>query len=63
MLNRKAALKPTREYAYLVSIELEDDVPPESMINKLSDAVIWVEGVGRTDIEFLGQLEEETDGE
>ena len=51
---------PTREYAYLLSIEVQDGGPTEhQIVCALSDALRFMEGTGTIDVTCLGLLETE----
>ena len=55
MLRRNG--KDVKTHAFLCAIELEDDVDPAYVINKLGEGITWVEGVGTADIEHLGEIQ------
>ena len=47
-----------RTYAFILSVELQDgDITPEAVANALSDSLNFKEGVGRVEIENLGELD------
>lgn len=51
---------PTREYAYLLSVEVQDGGPTEHrIVCALSDSLRFVEGAGAVDVTCLGLLETE----
>ena len=46
-----------RTYAYLISVELQDgETTPEAVVNALSDSLNFKEGVGKVDVENLGEI-------
>ena len=46
------------EHAFLVAIEVQEGGPTHEQIElKLADSVAWVEGVGRVDVNYLGEME------
>lgn len=64
MLPPKSSTRPMgrlRTYAYLVAAEIEDHslTSPDTAAMKLGDALIWAEGVGKVDVELLGELTDE----
>lgn len=46
----------TRDHAFLIAVELEDTTSPEDVSNKLAGSLTWVEGVGKVDVEHLGEI-------
>ena len=47
-----------RTYAFILSVELQDgETTPEAVVNALSDSLNFKEGVGRVEIENLGELD------
>ena len=47
-----------RTYAYLISVELQDgETTPEAVVNALSDSLNFKEGVGKVDVENLGEID------
>lgn len=58
MLQRGSVEKSVHEHGFLISIELEEGGPtPEQVQLKLADACMYVEGVGKTDVSYMGQLD------
>jgi hypothetical protein len=51
--------KSTTHFAFLVSVELANDGPVKTdyVMEKLSDALSWVEGTGAIEIECLGPID------
>lgn len=50
---------PTKAYSFLVTIELEDGVTsPETIMNRLSDAVSFMDGCSVLDVENFGTIDE-----
>ena len=50
---------PTKVYSFLITLELEDGViSPEMAMNRLSDAVSFMEGCVVLDVENYGTLAE-----
>jgi hypothetical protein len=51
--------KSTTHFAFLVSVELADGGPVKTdfVMEKLSDALSWVEGTGEVDVECLGKID------
>ena len=46
-----------RLYGFLVGIEIEEgETTPEHVANRLADSVSFIEGVGRCNIESLGEI-------
>lgn len=48
---------PTKAYGFLVAIDIQDGVDLERVKFALGDAVGWMEGCGKSDIECLGPLD------
>lgn len=44
-------------HGFVVAVEVEEGVDLDHLINKLSDSLRWVEGVGQVEIEHLGELD------
>ena len=57
MLDRDCG--PTRTYGFLVAVEVEEGghTPHERIPFYLADALSWVEGTGKVDVEPLGEIE------
>lgn len=47
----------TTLHGFIVGAELTPGVDLQQVVNKLGDALQFVEGVGRIDVEYLGQIE------
>lgn len=46
------------EHAFLVAVEAEEGCPTHEQIElKLADSLTWVEGTGRIDIQYLGEMD------
>ena len=46
------------EQGFLISVELEENAQTIDFItNKIAESLTWVEGVGRTDVHYLGPIE------
>ena len=45
-------------HGFLVSIEAEEGTPADALSLKLADACRWLEGVGDTDVEYMGEIEQ-----
>ena len=52
-------------FAFLVAVEVSDQYGPtqEAICLKLADALGFVEGCGKTEVDALGKLEQEVEGE
>lgn len=48
---------PTRTYGFLVAIDMQDFVHIDQIKFALGDAVSWMEGCGKTDVESLGAID------
>lgn len=49
----------THEEGFLIAVEVQKGGPsPEDIRFKLADALSWVEGVGKTDVHYLGPVEQ-----
>ena len=46
-----------RLHGFLVAVETEPNVSPEEIANKLEGSLTWVEGCGRADVNYLGEIE------
>ena len=60
MLQRDETGKPEPEiqlHGFVVGAEMIESVSPQAVVNKLSDALQFVEGVGRIDVQYLGPIE------
>ena len=56
MLERNAT--KTEHFGFLISAELEPGkVTTSSVLEKLADALAWVEGVGVVEVECLGKID------
>lgn len=44
-------------HGFLIAVEVAADVSIDHLQNKLSDALQWVEGVGKIEVEHLGELD------
>ena len=42
---------------FMIAVDVVKGVDPESIMDKLGDALTWTEGVGSIDIDFMGELE------
>jgi len=45
-------------YGFLIQIEVEDGVDANKLALKLADACSFVEGVGKTEVEFMGVIDQ-----
>jgi len=60
MLPRDADPEKVKLIGFLVGAEvLTDEVSNEYLLNKIADSIAHVEGVGRIDVEILGEMEVE----
>lgn len=61
MVRRDNFHSPTKviTYGFLVSVEAEEGTPVELMKDHLWGACTWIEGCGRTDVEYVGELPED----
>ena len=60
MLQRDENGKPTPKtklHGFLTGVEVSEGVDLQSIINHISDALAFMEGVGRSDTEWLGEIE------
>lgn len=48
---------PLLTHGFLVGVELEEGVQIDPIMNRLADSVSWIEGVGRVEIEHIGELD------
>lgn len=48
-------------YGFIICVEAEEGTSVDAISLKLADACTWVEGVGHTDVEFMGEIEEVDD--
>lgn len=52
------------EHGYILCVEVEDGGPtPERVINAISDALTFIEGVGKVETNYMGQFEDIPGGE
>ena len=49
--------KPVSTWGFLVAVELEEGLSPEKVVQKLGDALLWVEKVGDVSVESLGEID------
>lgn len=42
---------------FLLAVEMEEGTNVEAVMNKLADALTWIEGVGAIDIDHLGMVD------
>lgn len=64
MLQRDEAGTPISlsNQAFILDVEVADNGPSsEVIINKICDALAWVEGCGAVNVGYLGPLEPETE--
>lgn len=62
MLQREKGKKPLKLMGFLGCIELEEGGPStEEICNRLIDAVKYLEGIGQSDFECLGEVHTESD--
>lgn len=47
----------TVPHAFLIAIDLQPDVDTEQVKFALSDAVSWMEGCGKSEVECLGPID------
>lgn len=45
-------------HGFLIDIEAEEGTSVELMTERLAGACTWVEGVGHTDVDYLGEIEQ-----
>jgi len=50
-------------HGFIIHVEVEDGVSPESISEKLAGALTFVEGVGPVDVTYLGEIELVDDSE
>ena len=56
MLERNAA--KTEHFGFLISAELDaEKITTSRVLEKLADALAWVEGVGVVEVECLGKID------
>lgn len=48
---------PTKEFAFLIAVPLQPHITPESVMLKIADALMWVEGTGKCEMENLGVID------
>lgn len=41
---------------FMIAVEVEDGTSVGHMKNKLADALTWVEGVGKVDVDYMGRI-------
>lgn len=46
-----------KAYGWIVGVEAHESVDPNTVTQKLADALAWVEGIGTVDVEYLGEIE------
>lgn len=44
-------------HGFLLAVEMADGVDVESLMNRLADALTFIDGVGTIDIDHLGQVD------
>lgn len=49
------------EEGFLVAVEVQKGVDPGYLKHMLADALTWIEGVGKTDIHYMGKVEQAHD--
>ena len=49
--------EPTSFHGFVVGVEIEEKVTLQEIVNKLADSLQFLEGVGRVDVEYLGQVD------
>ena len=60
MLRQEKGDKPVKLWGFLCGVEIAEGGPTtEYICNKLADSIQYVEGVGRIDVECLGEVETE----
>lgn len=58
MLQNSKEQPKLKLFGFLVGIEIQDGITTaERVADALADACSWVEGVGKVDVECLGQIE------
>lgn len=48
--------KHLRSLGFIISVDVESKVDPEVIRLKLADALTWMEGVDKPDVDFLGDI-------
>lgn len=43
---------------FMVAVEVEVGTSIDHIKSKLTDALIWVEGVGKVDVDYMGKIDE-----
>lgn len=41
---------------FMIAVEVETGTNPDHLKSKLADALTWVEGVGSTDVDYMGEI-------
>lgn len=60
MLQRGSVEKPIHEHGFLIAIEIEEGGPThEQVALKLADACTFMESVGKTDVTYMGLIDDE----
>jgi hypothetical protein len=49
------------QYGFLVLIDAEEGTSIDLIKDHIANACTWVEGCGRTDVEYMGEIPEEED--
>lgn len=49
------------QQGFLISIETEEGVPIDALKSHLADACTWIEGTGKTDVDYIGEIEQVQD--
>lgn len=49
------------QLGFLVAVEVEEWVDPEMVADKLSGSLTWVEGIGKVEIDLMGDISEEAE--
>lgn len=49
------------QQGFLISVETEEGVSIDALKNHLADACTWIEGVGRTEVDYMGEIEQVED--
>lgn len=48
-------------HGFLIQVDAEEGTSVEAMKDHLGDACTWMEGVGKTDVEYMGVIPEVED--
>jgi len=58
MLQDRSNRTTLTTHGFLVAVDTDDEViTPEQVVNKLSDALAWVEGTANVDIDYMGRID------